>query len=50
MYAHIRLHFCDGDHANTDQALNTSCPLRRVSVMCVYDTVFELCKLFTARR
>lgn len=48
----LSLHTDVRGHSSADQALHTFRPLCHVSVMCVcvWDTTFELCKLFIAWR
>lgn len=44
----VRSGIYDGECASTNQALNTLHLLCHVSVMCMYDTMFGLCKLSSA--
>lgn len=48
--ARVRSDIYDGECASTTQALNTLHLLCHVSVMCMYDTMFGLCKLSSAWR
>lgn len=46
----VRSDIYDGECASTNQALNTLHLLCHVSVMCMYDTMFGLCKLSSTWR